>query len=535
MRKSDILIPPVCSAELAADSVFYDFGKHAFAVLEVEVDSPVNQTITLAVGEVLEKNHINRDPGYSRVYQEQVIDLSAGRSYVKMTMTHPGYGKGTLSIEPNVAPFRYAEVRGKVKVLQIFQHAYFGYFEDDAADFQSSSPALDRIWDFCKYTMKATTPFGIFIDGDRERQAYEGDAYINQLGYLVCTSDPEMSAATIQRLLDYPTWPTEYFLAMIPIVHDYILYTGDTDLPVKWYPALQKHLLLDGINQDGLLETELLPELMLPGFSDKVFKLRDIVDWPQCERDSYEFGSVNLVPNCWLFMALERMSQIAALLNKDQDAIYYRNCAENLRSAIRKNMLKNGLFVDNPTSEHSALHSCIYPLLWKIAGADEKAPILEQIKSKGMACSVFGAQFLLECCYSYGEADYALELMLSDGKRSWNNMLACGATIAMEAWDDIFKPNQDWNHPWGAAPVNIIVRFLAGIRPLEPGFKKFSVDPQPSTLEHFKLRTPTPHGAIVLEMPQTNKYILTVPQGTCAVYNGQEYLAGTHTLPNKDM
>jgi hypothetical protein len=45
----------------------------------------------------------------------------------------------------------------------------------------------------------------------------------------------------------------------------------------------------------------------------------------------------------------------------------------------------------------------------------------------------------------------------------------------MEAWDDSFKPNQDWNHPWGAAPGNIIVRHLAGIRPLEPGFKKFSV------------------------------------------------------------
>ena len=244
MRKSDTLNLPVYSAEIAADNFFYDFGKHAFAVLEVEVDSPAAQEITIAVGEVLANDHINRDPGYSRVYQEEVIALPAGISYVKMTMTHPGYGKGTLPIEPNVAPFRYAEVRGKVKVLQIFQHAYFGYFEDDASDFKSSSPELDKIWDFCKYTMKATTPFGIFIDGDRERQAYEGDDYINQLGYFVCTSDKEMACATIDRLFEYPTWPTEYFLAMIPIVHDYMLYTGDLESPHKWYSALQQHLLL---------------------------------------------------------------------------------------------------------------------------------------------------------------------------------------------------------------------------------------------------------------------------------------------------
>jgi len=528
MRKSDTLNLPVYSAEIAADNFFYDFGKHAFAVLEVEVESPVAQDITLAVGEVLANDHIDRDPGYSRVYQEEVINLPAGRSYVKMTMTHPGYGKGTLPIEPNVAPFRYAEVRGKVKVLQIFQHAYFGYFEDDASDFKSSSPALDKIWEFCKYTMKATTPFGIFIDGDRERQAYEGDAYITQLGYFVCTSDKEMASATIDRLFEFPTWPTEYFLAMIPIVHDYMLYTGDLETPHKWYSSLQQHLLLEGVNSDNLLETALLPAFVLPGFSN--VSIRDIVDWPQCERDGYEFAEVNLVPNCWQYMALDRMSRIADLLNKTQDAANYRTLAERLRSAIRKTMLKNGLFVDNPASEHTALHSCIYPLLWHIAEDSEKAQIFELIKSKGMACSVFGAQFLLECCYTYGEADYALSLMLSTGKRSWNNMLACGATIAMEAWDNEFKPNQDWNHPWGAAPGNIIVRFLAGIRPLEPGFKKFTVDPQPATLEHFKVKTPTPHGAIELEMTQPNRYILTVPQGTCALCNGQEFPAGIHTF-----
>ncbi len=528
MRKSDLLNLPVYSAEIAADNLFYDFGKHAFAVLEVEVDSPAAQEITLAVGEVLENDHINRDPGGSRVYQEEAVTVPAGKSYVKMTMTHPGYGKGTLPIEPNVAPFRYAEVRGKVKVLQIFQHAYFGYFEDDAADFKSSSPALDRIWDFCKYTMKATTPFGIFIDGNRERQAYEGDTYVNQLGYLVCTSDTEIASATIDRLIEYPTWPTEYQLAMIPIVHDYMMYTGDLETPHKWYAALQNKLLLAGTNSEGLLETALLPPFELPGF--KNVSIRDIVDWPVTERDNYEFAEVNLVPNCWQYMALERMSKIAELLNKEQDAANYRSKAASLRSAIRKTMFKNGLFVDNPSSEHTALHSCIFPVLWNIAEADEKPRILELMQSKGMACSVYGAQFLLECCYTNQKPDYALSLILSDSKRSWNNMLACGATIAMEAWDNEFKPNQDWNHPWGAAPGNIIVRFLAGIRPLEPGFKKFTVDPQPSSLEHFKLKTPTPHGAIELEMPQPNQYILTVPQGTCAVCNGQEYPAGTHTF-----
>ena len=530
MRKSDLLIVPVTSEKIADNVFFYDFGKHAFAVLEVEVESALPQNITLAVGEVADKKSINRDPGWSREYQEEVVAVPSGKSYIKMTMTHPGYGNGTLPIEPNAVPFRYAEIRGEVKVLQIFQHAYFGYFEDDAADFHSSSPVLDRIWEFCKYSMKATTPFGIFIDGNRERQAYEGDSLINQLSYFVCTCDPEISRATIQRLFEYPTWPTEWHLSMIPIIHDYMLYTGDLEFPKSWYEQLKPKVLLDGVNKDGLLETATLPEYVLPGFSDTTFKLRDIIDWPADERDGYEFGEVNTVPNCWHYMALVRMSKIAGLLGKTEDAEFYSQCAERSRNAIRKHMIKNGVFVDNPNSEHTSLHSCIFSMVWGLAEEPEKARMNTILKEKGMACSVFGAQFLLEYCYSNNMADYGFALMTSDSKRSWNNMLAHGATITMEAWDDSFKPNQDWTHPWAAAPGNIIVRFLAGIRPLEPGFKKFTVDPQPAGLEYFKLKTPTPHGAIELEFSGSGKYTLTVPDNTTAVYCNKEYTSGTHQL-----
>ena len=72
--------------------------------------------------------------------------------------------------------------------------------------------------------------------------------------------------------------------------------------------------------------------------------------------------------------------------------------------------------------------------------------------------------------------------------------------------------------------------YLCGIRPLEPGFRKFLVDPQPGCLKHFKVKTPTPHGAILLAMPELGRYQLTVPEGTTAVFQGKEYPAGKHEL-----
>lgn len=75
-------------------------------------------------------------------------------------------------------------------------------------------------------------------------------------------------------------------------------------------------------------------------------------------------------------------------------------------------------------------------------------------------------------------------------------MLKCGSTISMEAWDDSFKPDQDWNHARGAAPANIIPRELACIKPLKPAFASFSLEPQIGSLEYVELRHPASHGAI---------------------------------------
>ena len=378
--------------------------------------------------------------------------------------------------------------------------------------------------------MKATSLFGIFIDGNRERQAYEGDAYINQLSYLVCQSNAEISRNTIDRLFAFPTWPTEWRLAMIPVIHDYILYTGDLASVRRWYEPMKKNLLLDAVCENGLLDAEKLPAgYNSPGFG-KGGKIRDIVDWPKCERDGYEFGVWNLVPNCWQYIALRRAGEIAALLGEGKDVPVFRFAAERSRKAIRANMLKNGRFVDNPDSDHTALHSCIFPVLWNVAEESEKAVHLAMLQNKGMACSVFCAQFLLECCFRNGLADYGMSLILSDGLRSWNNMLAKGATITMEVWDDTVEPCQDWSHPWGTAPANIIVRHIAGIRPLEPGFRKFIVEPQPAGLTHFHVKTPTPHGPAELEMSEPDHWKIVVPEGTSALFRGKTLESGTHEL-----
>jgi len=71
-----------------------------------------------------------------------------------------------------------------------------------------------------------------------------------------------------------------------------------------------------------------------------------------------------------------------------------------------------------------------------------------------------------------------------------------GTTITLEAWDNRYKPNQDWNHAWGAAPANIIPRCLMGVQPIEPGFAKVRIRPQVGSLTTGSLDLPTVRGTI---------------------------------------
>ena len=339
------------------------------------------------------------------------------------------------------------------------------------------------------------------------------DAYINQLGHFCCDASYDIARKTIEHFFDHPTWPTEWQLLTPILARDFLLYSGDTDSVRRWLPELKEKLLLQHTGEDLLLRDISKTRGDL--------RIRDIVDWPEEERDFYEFGEINLVPNCYHYGALLAMHELSG------DDFYLKRAAA-VKQAIRNTMLKNGMFVDNPNSNHTSLHSAMFAIRFGIADPAEYPALAAFLRAKGMACSVYGAQFLLEACYRCGLlADHALHLMTASGLRSWQNMLEKGATITMEAWDDSLKPNQDWNHAWGAAPANIIPRELCGIRPTAPGFTMFKLDPQTASLREVNLVQPTKHGPIKLEIRGTTLE-LSVPEGTRCITGKRILESGRH-------
>ncbi len=78
-------------------------------------------------------------------------------------------------------------------------------------------------------------------------------------------------------------------------------------------------------------------------------------------------------------------------------------------------------------------------------------------------------------------------------------MLNSGSTITLEAWDWKYKNNLDWNHAWGAAPANLIPRWILGVQPLKPGCEAILISPHPGNLSRARGRVPTVRGPVEVD------------------------------------
>jgi hypothetical protein len=320
--------------------------------------------------------------------------------------------------------------------------------------------------------------------------------------------------------------------------------TGHTEHLARNYDHLKAKSLLALAREDGLISTRtglVTPAVLesLHHYHDHPQLMDDIVDWPpgapaegerpaahrgttlEGERDGYVFADINTVVNAFHYRSLHMMADIAGALGKDEERETLLAQARKVRGSFNRKLFdpKRGMYVDGEGVEHASLHANMFPLAFGLVPPEHVPGVVRHIKSRGMACSVYGAQYLLEALYAAGEAEYALSLMTSDSKRSWMNMLRVGSTMTTEAWDEFYKPNLTWNHAWGSAPANIVARKIAGIEPAAPGFARIAIRPQLSGLEHGDLKMPTPRGAVRVAWKSDGdalSFEVTVPANTSA-------------------
>ena len=509
---------PVGISKIAPGVFLVDFGRVAFGNLSLTSANVIpSEAVTVRFGEALKDGRVDAHPPGSVRYAEVRVAPKRGETVI---VTPPVDTRNTTApavLTPAswgvLTPFRWVEVEGwptELHADQIRRRAAFdSTWVDDAATFHSSDPMLDKVWDLCHYSIKATTFAGVFVDGDRERLAYEADAYLTQLSYYAGDADSRISRATFDRLMKFPTWPSEWAPQMVFMAYADWMQTGDTAWLAAHYEGLKTKLLDERVGPDGLVMST--PKLIRHG---------DIVDWPEPERDGYVFTGVNTVVNAFHLRALEDMSKLAEAVGKKREAAKFSEQERAAQATFQEKLFDpvRGLYRDGVGTDHASLHANLFPLAFGLVPADKRPKVAQWLAGRGMAGSVYAAQYLLEGLFENGEDTDVLALMTAPGDRSWRHMVESGATITWEAWDQKFKPNQDTNHAWGAAPANLLPRFVLGAQALTAGWSRVLIQPHPGNLTSAEGRMPTPRGELSVSWKRDKNFTLTLslPAGMTA-------------------
>jgi alpha-L-rhamnosidase len=509
---------PIEIKTVAPGVFLVDFGRVAFGNLRFLPPANVKQDITIHFGEAFTQGRINRKPPGTVRYAVSKVMIEGNKPVVAapaadVRNTH----KPAILTPPEwgvVIPFRWIEVEGwpgELKADQLRrQSAFASTWDDQAADFKSSDERLNRIWELCRYSIKATTFAGIYVDGDRERIPYEADAYQNQLSQYYTDNDIQMARDTFDYLMKQPTWPTEWASHMIFMAHADMMQTGDAAWLAARYETLKSKLLLNRARADGLIVS-----------NEEQIRRADLVDWPAGERDGFVFTPINTVINAFHIRTLKLMSEMAAVLKKESDAADYAAQEAKAWEAFQRVFFDpvKGAYRDGEGSDHFSQHASLFPLAFDLVPTEHRAKVVAWVAGRGMRCSVYAAQYLLEGLFSNGAAEEALALMTAPGDRSWRHMVESGTTITWEAWDQKYKPNQDWNHAWGAAPANIIPRKVMGVEPVQPGYAQVRIAPQPGGLGWARAKVPTPKGPVMVAFTNAPDFTLSVeiPVGMTAL------------------
>ena len=514
---------PVSIVRIDPDVILVDFGQVTFGNIHLVPPADSDHAVTVHFGEDLKDGRINRlPPGTVRYAMTEVHLKGAG----PVLAAPPADERNTQSDRPEtppavltppewgvVLPFRWVEIEGWQGEMRpqyiVRKSAVAKSWNDDAAAFECSDVMLNQIWEMCRHSIKATTFAGIYVDGDRERIPYEADAYLNQLSHYATDNDVRMARDTMDWFKKHPTWPTEWAFHLIFMAHADYRHTGSTEWLVSNYESLKPKLLLERAREDGLLVS-----------NAKQIARDDIVDWPKSERDGFVFKPVNTVVNAFHIRSLQMMSEMAGALGKQDEATEYQSMAAKARESFQRVLFNpmKGAYRDGQGTDHMSQHASLFPLAFGLVPEERTDAVVKAVGNRGMACSVYAAQYLMEGLFANGAAARALELVTAPTDRSWRHMLKSGATITWEAWDMKYKPNQDWNHAWGAAPANLFPRFILGVEASSHGWKDARIRPNTSTLAYAKGKVPTPRGPIEVgwENKSSFQMRLELPAGVTA-------------------
>lgn len=411
--------------------------------------------------------------------------------------------RGTFTA-PTARAMRYVRIRvdGNLRVGDVaLQYEYLPVAH--RGTFRSSDEELNKIWDVAQRTLELNTR-EFFIDGvKRDHWIWSGDAVQAYLmNYYVFFDGDTVKRTTwalrgadpvdmhINTILDYSLY---WFIG----IRDYYQYTGDAEFVQAIYPRMVTLMdfVLGRRNGDGMLEGQ-------PG--DWVF-----VDWADMPKDG-ELAVIQLL----FARSLEAMADCAALTHDDAKAATYRRLSADLKAKIRATFWdpQRQVFIhgrkDGKPNPLVTRHPNMFALLFGDVDAGQADAIRRNVLMNDAVPKIttpYMRFYELAALAETGQQDRVTREI----KDYWGGMLRAGATCFWEEYDPNVqgaaryamygKPfGKSLCHAWGASPLYLLGRYYLGVKPTQPGYATYVVEPDLGGLKWIEGKVPTPHGDVAV-------------------------------------
>lgn len=191
------------------------------------------------------------------------------------------------------------------------------------------------------------------------------------------------------------------------------------------------------------------------------------------------------ISSMYYYRSAQIVREMAESLKKEEDVVRYRTLEKNIRSAILNEYFTPGgkLAVDTQAAYVIALKFDVYI---------DKEKLIREFKARlkkdlyQIKCGFVGAPLLCTVLAEIGEYELAYDFLLKEDFPSWLYSVNLGATTIWERWNSVGADGMisdtgmnSLNHYAYGSVMEFVYAYVAGIRPLEPGFRRVLIEPHP--------------------------------------------------------
>lgn len=517
-----------------------DFGQNLAGYTELHVTAKAGQTITLWHGETLDENgnftQSNFEPGERNknggIPQRIDYVCKDGENIYKPSFTIFGFRYAKVETDVDLTD---AEFTAIAVYSQMPQTGFFTCGNEDV-----NRLFLNSLWsmrsNFCDIPTDCPT---------RERAGWTGDAaafaptgvYLadcypilrkwlaecrlaqKEDGLVANIAPVNNSGSFISNMLQGSSgWGDACVLvpwALYEAYGDETILEENYDMMVRWLSFVENRARKTRIqNQFNPYKKYLVDE----GFHFGEWLEPDVSSMDTMKKNMM-FGAPE-VATAYYYKSATLVSQIAKILEKEEDAEVYGKIAEGARNAYRYTCTKKGKIESNRQAEY--VRPIAFGLLEEGEAQTAADRLAELVAENGyhLNTGFLSTPFLCGVLSNYGHIDIAYKLLLQDTAPSWLYPVKHGATTIWESWDGVREDgtvHDSLNHYSYGAISGFLMGDVCGIR-LNAG--KLTIAPQPSqSLGYAEAKWDSPVGTIESKWRYKEDNVIfeiTVPTNTCA-------------------